>query len=127
MLGVVHQLMGREIDILQTLLKQTAIDDVCLDDILYILGVHLHVGRIVGHDPDDGTFCTEAEATRSHHVNTATQTVLGNDANEIVNDFQAARLIAGRAAAAQHLNVGVSDQTISLFGMVRLHFSIRIV
>ena len=95
MLGVVHQLMGREIYILQTLLKQTTIDDMRLDDILHILGMHLDVGRVVGHNPDNGSLGTESEATRCHHVNTATQTVVGNDANEIVNDFQAARFIAG--------------------------------
>ena len=93
-LGVIHQLMGREIDILQTFLEQTAIDDVRLDDVLNILGVHLHIGRVVGHDPDDGPFGTETEATCCNDVNAAAQTVLGNDANEIVNDFQTARFIA---------------------------------
>ena len=89
MLGVIHQLVSREVNILQPF-KQATIDNVTLDNVLDILGMNLHIGGVVGHDPDDGTLGTKAKATRCHDIHTASQSIVGYHSNEVVNDLKAA-------------------------------------
>ena len=89
-----------------------------LDNVLDILRMDLNIGRIVGHNPDNGSLGAEAEASGSHDINTATQTVLGNDADKIIDDFQAARIVASRPTTTQDLKMAVTNQTVYLGGIV---------
>ena len=110
-LGVIHQLVGREIHILQAL-KEPSVNDVGLDNVLNILGVNLHIGCIVRHDPHNRTLGTKAKAAGCDNVNTATQSIICNDPDKIVNDLQATRTVARRATATQNLNMGIPNQAI---------------
>ena len=114
MLGIIHQLMSREVHILQTF-KQTAINNVCLDDILNILGMHLDVCGVVGHNPDNGSLGAKAETSCSYDIDTTAQAILGNDTNKTINDFKAVRAIASRPAATQDLKMRVANQTVCLY------------
>lgn len=84
-----------------------------------ILGLHLHIGRIVRHDPHDGALGAEAKASRGHDINAATQAVISNLMDEVVYDFQAVRAIACRTAATEHLDMIGTGQAVGLLGTVR--------
>ena len=58
-----------------------------LDDIFYILGMNMDIGRIVRHNPDNRPLGTESKATSGYHINTTAQSVLLNQADESINDF----------------------------------------
>ena len=83
-----------------------------LDNIFNVLGTHVDVGRVVGHDPDNRSLGTEAKAACCHNVNTTAQSILSDDPDECVNNFQAARAITCRTTTTQHLYVAVSYQAI---------------
>jgi hypothetical protein len=78
--------MGSEVHILKPV-EQSAINDMGLDNVFYILGAHMDVGRIIGHNPDNGSLGTEAKATSGYNIHSTSQAIIGNHADKGVNDF----------------------------------------
>jgi hypothetical protein len=85
-----------------------------LYDIFHILGADMNIGRIIGHNPDNGTFSTESKATSSHDIHPTAQVVVGNQMNEPVNDTQATRIVTRRTAATQDLDVIIGTEAVVL-------------
>ena len=114
MLAVAHGLVGLGVNIEQTLYTATA-DDVLLDNLGSVLGLHLGVEGVVRHDLDNGALLAEAEATGSDHIHLVGDTVLFNSGLEVIYDFVAVGRLATGTAAAQHLQVlGSRSKTTTL-------------
>lgn len=111
MLGVICELMGGAFHIEEPV-DQLASDNVCVNDILYVVGLDLDIGGVVWHNPDDGTFGAEAETSGCYHIYPAAQIMLTDNFDEVVDDLETARAIACRTATTQNLNVIVTRQTI---------------
>ena len=77
----------------------TAFDDVLVDDALSILGFHLCVEGVVGHNLDDGAALAESEAAGLDDLYVVAQTLLGKDILEVFDNLEAVGAFASGTAA----------------------------
>lgn len=87
------------------MVNQLPIHDVALDNEFNILGAHLDIGRIVGHNPDNRPLGAKAKTARGHNIDPASQVVFRNQMDKPIDDAQTAGIVARRAAATQHLDM----------------------
>ena len=82
----------------------TTLDDVLVDDTLHILGFHLGVEGVVGHDLHDGALLAEAKAAGLDDLDVVLQALLSEDLVEIVDDLEAVAGFASGTAADQNMH-----------------------
>ncbi len=82
------------------------VDDVGVDDLGDIVGLHLDVKDVVGEDLDDGALFAEPEAPGGGCPHDAAQPFLGDELLEVGHDFLALGRVAARAAAHQDQAAG---------------------
>ena len=70
-----------------------------VDDALSILGFHLGVESVVGHNLDDGAALAETEATGLDNLHVVGQTLLGKDVFEVFDNLEAVGALASGTAA----------------------------
>ena len=103
-LRVAHGVLRLWIHIEQSL-HLSAANHVLFDDFLGILGLHLGVEGVVGHDLHDGAFLAEAEAAGDDHVHLVGDSLSLDGRLEVVDNLRTVRGFATGAAAAQQLDV----------------------
>ena len=82
----------------------TTLDDVLVDNAFHILGFHLCVEGVVGHDLHDGALLAETEATGLDDLDLFGETLLGQDFLEVLNDLEAVGGFASGTAADQNMH-----------------------
>ena len=82
----------------------TALDDVLVDDALHVLGLHLGVERVVGHNLHDGALLAEAEAAGLDDLHVVGEAFLGENLMEIVDDLEAVAGLTSGTAADQDMH-----------------------
>ncbi len=98
MLRVAHVLLVLGVGVEQ-LGHLAALDDVLLDDAACILGLHLGVESVVGHNLDDGAALAETEAAGLDNLHVVGQTLLGKDILEVFDNLEAVGALASGTAA----------------------------
>ena len=82
----------------------TTLDDVLVDDAFHVLGLHLGVEGVVGHDLHDRAFFAETEATGLDDLHIVGEAFLGENLMEIVDDLEAVAGLTSGTAADQDMH-----------------------
>ena len=75
--------------LIEQALHFSTFDDVLVDDLEGVFGLHLGVEGVIGKNLHDGAFLAEAEATGGHDLHIVGKVLLLQNLNEILSDFGA--------------------------------------
>jgi hypothetical protein len=75
-----------------------------VDDALSILGLHLSIEGVVGHNLDDGAALAETEAAGLDDLYVIAETFFGKDFMEVFDDLEAIGALATGTAADQDMH-----------------------